>query len=108
MHGEEEEREKKSPVTRVVPGGRDQTTAVKHRKKSENLNLKKLWLWQNISGHILSASWVSPKWVKSNARRRKKERKRKKVTVKNDQVNAWTNEYTDKMGLSGAKLGVQC
>ena len=41
--------------------------------------------------HEKSASWVSPKWVKSNKRRKKEEEEeRAKVSVNNGQVNAWT------------------
>ena len=38
-----------------------------------------------MSAHRKFASWVSPKWVKRNERRREKERRRAKVSVNKGQ-----------------------
>ena len=47
---------------------------------------------KNMRNPKKSASWVFPKWVKSNERKEKREKKKKtKVSVNNVQVNAWTN-----------------
>ena len=43
-----------------------------------------------MGGNKISALGVSPKWVKSNERRRRKKKERAKVGVNNGQYNAWT------------------
>ena len=68
---------------------------------------------QNVRENKISASGVSPKWVKRNERRRKKkerkkerakvsnnigqyislDQKKEEVSVNNGQVNAWTNMF---------------
>ena len=57
---------------------------MEHDLKTINMedNLKKIRMKD-------SASWVFPKWVKSNGHRKKREEE--KVSVNNGQVNVWTN-----------------
>ena len=45
--------------------------------KKKNFLLYSFFLCQNLRAKKISACWVSPKWVKSNERRREKERKKK-------------------------------
>ena len=80
-----------TPGTRVVPGGNYQTMAK-----------RKCWPIPYLI-FSYSASWDSPKWVKSSAwRKKKKSRERQKVCVNNDQLrlqchhgwhtqNIWSN-----------------
>ena len=70
-----------TPGTAGGPGGRDRMLAVKRGKTPEDLLFSPnfffayiFYLCQNIGGNKFSRMEVSPKWVKSNAQRREKER----------------------------------
>ena len=56
-----------TPVTRVGPGYSDQTLAIKSRI---------------MSAHKKPASWVSPKWAKSNERKERRKKGRRQKSVK--------------------------
>ena len=91
----------KNPKTRGGSGSRDRTLAVNRRKKAKN-QLSEIKLFENFLK--TSPSEVSPKWVKS----RRRKRRRAKVNDYNGVPVAWTKKIVRPNKMAPIKVKSAC